>query len=143
MIRVGKKEKDEKTLHDVMIYDHTQNRVNSKLVRAKDGEMGYSKDKQFLVMKLKDGQSFEDVQGRGARSANAYPFLRTKFETFDIVFDMKQFKFEETDRDAFRNHQSMMTLSQLFAGSDSIEKAKIRRRSNVKTSNFPPQSKAP
>ena len=127
VIRVGKKEKDDKTLHDVMIYDHTANRVNDKLVRAKDGEMGYSKDKQFLLMKLKNGQSFEDMQGRGQRSANAYPFLRTKFSTFDIVFDMKQFKFEETDRDAFKNHQSMMTLAQLCAGVDSIEKQKTRR----------------
>jgi lipopolysaccharide export system permease protein len=127
VMRVGKKEKDDKTLHDVMIYDHTANRTNDKLVRAKDGEMGYSKNKQFLIMNLKNGQSFEDVQGRGQRSANAFPFLRTKFETFNIVFDLEQFQFKETDRDAFRNHQSMMTLTQLFAGVDSINKAKVRR----------------
>lgn len=127
VLRVGKKEKDEKTLHDILIYDHSGNRVNDKMVQAHNGEMTYSKNRRFLLMKLKSGNSYEDLANRNNGKQNQFPYLRTTFDDYDLVFDMQQFENNKTPEEAFKNHQSMMTLTQLLAAIDSLEHGRVRR----------------
>ncbi len=127
VMRIGKKDKDGQGIHDVLIYDHTGNRVNDKMVHAEDGTMGYTPDKKYLSMKLVNGISYEDVQGKSGRTVNAFPFMRTSFKTYDILFDMQQFKFKETPKEQFGQHQTMKTLFQLLQAADSLEKSHGRR----------------
>jgi lipopolysaccharide export system permease protein len=125
-LRIGKKEKDERSISDILIYDHQLNRNNTKMIMAKTGTMGYSADKRFLVMELKDGSRYEELQGRTTKT-NAYPFTRTNFKSYETVFDMKQFELDKTDQDAFKTHQSMLNIKQLSAAIDSID-MNIKRR---------------
>ncbi len=127
VMRIGKKDKDDKGIHDVLIYDHSGNRTNDKMVHAADGTMGYTPDKKFLSMKLFNGISYEDVQGRSGRSVNAFPFMRTSFKSYDILFNMEQFKFQQTPQEQFGQHQSMKTLTQLLTGIDSLSRGIDRR----------------
>jgi lipopolysaccharide export system permease protein len=127
VMRIGKKDKDDKGIHDVLIYDHSGNRTNDKMVHAADGIMGYTPDKKYLSMKLANGISYEDVQGRSGRSVNAFPFMRTSFKSYDILFNMEQFKFQQTPQEQFGQHQSMKTLRQLLNGIDSLSHSIDRR----------------
>ena len=52
-IKVGKKEADGKTIHDIMIYDHTSGRGDDNIIVAKDGELLTTADKMFLVFNIK------------------------------------------------------------------------------------------
>ena len=132
VMRIGKKDKDDQTIHDVLIYDHSGNRRNDKMVHAADGTMGYTADKRYLSMKLRNGESYEDVQSRGGRSANSFPFMRTSFKTYDILFDMEQFKFGETPKEQFGSHPTMRTTKQLLAGVDSLGQSRNRRLTLLK-----------
>ena len=126
VMRIGKKEKDEQSISDILIYDHQLNRNNTHMIRAKTGTMAYSADKRFLVMELNDGSRYEELQGRTTKT-NAYPFTRTNFKTYEKVFDMKQFDLDKTDQDAFKTHQSMLNINQLSTAIDSID-VNLKRR---------------
>ncbi|GHV72582.1 hypothetical protein FACS1894201_02650 [Bacteroidia bacterium] len=112
VLRVGKKDSDGKTVHDIQIYDHTENLGNVRMSIAKDGCMQMSKDGQYLVFTLWDGYSYtedlKEVQNRAKR-----PFSRVRFEEQKIKFDLSEFQFQESDDALFSNHYKMMTIASL------------------------------
>src|SRR4030095_15075596 len=73
IIRVGKKDPDGKGLADIMIYDHTDGRGNTKLIQADSGSMVMSEDERFLILTLKHGKSYEEQHDRAASGAG-HPF---------------------------------------------------------------------
>ena len=77
-IRIGKKEDDDQTLTDVLIYDHTENRGNTKMIIAEHGKMAMSEDERFLLLSLFKGASYEEQENRPGHMSR--PLLRTEFE---------------------------------------------------------------
>jgi lipopolysaccharide export system permease protein len=59
-IKIGKKESDNQTLHNVMIYDHTAQKGNTKVVVAEKGKMAMSDDEKYLIVTLFNGNSYEE-----------------------------------------------------------------------------------
>ena len=60
VIRVEQKEEDGRTIHDVMIYDHSDKMGNVKVTVAKSGIMEMSPDQQSIIFQLFDGYSYEE-----------------------------------------------------------------------------------
>ncbi len=128
-MRIGKKSADGRHLKDVMIYGN-QSSGNADLVNqimAKNGEMFTTKDRQYIVMNLKDGVQYQEtVNNRdGIRH---FPFVRIKFKSWQKIFDLTQFERQNTDQKLFQGHQKMLTTSQLRRAIDSIERMGIRGR---------------
>lgn len=110
-IRVGQKDKDGRTIRDIIIYDHTSEMGNDKVIIAKEGEMIPSPDKQFLVFRLKDGWRYEEYDNKKNNTNNEQ--ARMYFRQWDKVFDLSSFKLTRTNEDLFKNAYQMMNVQQL------------------------------
>lgn len=126
-IRVDKKEKDGKTLGDIMIYDHRDMKGNTTVLSAKWGRMEETADRMFLVLSLKDGVSYKEMNDN-PKDVETRPLVRDKFEERVIRFDLSEFKMNRTNEDLFKSNYQMMTLGQLSRVADSLKiKNEIRR----------------
>ena len=82
---VRKKNMDTKILYDLMIYDHSEGFENASIILADSGILKASSDKQFLVLSLFSGESFENLKKQqGAISQQAVPYRRETFRTKEI-----------------------------------------------------------
>lgn len=118
-IRVGKKEKDGKTLKDVMIYDHRAMQGNTVVLYAQGGKMEETADKMYLVLTLNKGVSYKEMADN-EKDARTHPMIRDKFEERVIRFDLSEFKMSRTNEDLFKNNYQMLNLSQLKTTIDSL-----------------------
>ncbi len=135
-IHIGEKEADGRTIHDILIYDHSmQNKGQFTQISASEGEMYPSNDGRFFVMKLKDGYQYMETRPRTAVGPQRdYPFVRTSFEQWTKVFDLSEFELNRTDEDMFKHNRSMMSISQMRVAIDSIS-SRINER-EVTFSNY-------
>lgn len=120
VIKVGKKDKDNQTIHNVMIYDHTENRGNTKLILADKGTMLMSDDDRYLILTLYNGKSYEEQ--RKPKGGDTKPLMRTEFQKEIIRFDLSAFKLTRTNENLFKDNYQMLNLRQLSASADSIVK---------------------
>lgn len=125
-IKIGKKNDDGQTIENVMIYDHTENRGNTKVILAERGKMAMSDDERFLVLNLYKGYSYEDKDNRPGR--NNRPMMRTEFVEETIRMDLSSFKMTRTNEQLFRDNYQMLNLNQLTYASDSIRKKIAERK---------------
>ena len=119
-IKVGRKGSDGKSIYDVMIYDHTQNIGNRKVIIAESGSMLTSNDGRFLMIALKNGSSYEE-QNKKREGVDTHPLMRNAFKEYIIRFDLSQFKLSRTNEELFKGGQQMMNLSQLNKTIDSLQ----------------------
>ncbi|MBU2553527.1 MAG: LptF/LptG family permease, partial [Bacteroidetes bacterium] len=61
VIRAGRKDKDNKTIYDVTIYDHTGRMGNTTVTTAEKGFMEMSPDKKRMIFTLFNGTRYADV----------------------------------------------------------------------------------
>ena len=126
-IRIGKKSSDGQTLSNIMIYDHTMNLGNTKVILSESGKMAMSDDERYLILNLFKGYSYEEKEERQSR--NSHPMMRTEFEEETIRMDLSSFKMTRTNEQLFRDNYQMLNLKQLSYASDSIQR-KIEERKN-------------
>lgn len=122
-LRIGKKHGDGTQLEDVMIYGNKG--FNNSLVNqtlAKKGEMLNSADRQFIVMNLYDGIRYEETTGSNGQQKSKNPFVRTKFSSWQTIFDLSEFDRKKTDEDLFKSNQKMLSSGQLFNAMDSMQR---------------------
>lgn len=120
-IRIGKKDPDQETIHDIMIYDHTGDNGNTKVTLAESGKMKLSTNKRYLVLTLDNGNSYEDIT-QGIKRAADHPLLTNHFEKQTVYFDLSSFKFSRTNEQLFKSNYEMLDLKQLTATADSMGK---------------------
>ena len=60
IIKIGKKEKDGSTIHDILIYQHNYNLLQDNSIVAQSGKMTISPDKKFLEFNLKNGWNYQE-----------------------------------------------------------------------------------
>ena len=128
-IRVGKKDRDGNTLHDVLIYDHRAMQGNNVVLSAKTGTMKETPDKNFLVVTLQNGVSYKDVIDKPEDLQNR-PLVRDKFEERVINFDLSEFKMSRTNEELFKNNYQMLNLAQLKDAVDSLNRKDVTRMEN-------------
>jgi lipopolysaccharide export system permease protein len=77
-IKVGKKEKDDSTLRNVIIYETSQS-LQDNIIVAEEGIMKVTPDQRFLVFTLKDGWRYEE---RGQRASPKSDYIRLGFREY-------------------------------------------------------------
>ena len=119
-IKVGRKDSDGKSIHEVLIYDHTGRIGNRKVVLADSGRMESTPDNRYLVLTLFNGNAYEEqVKYKGG--IDTHPLMRSAFKEYIIRFDLSQFKLSRTNEDLFRGGHQMMNISQLSQAVDSLK----------------------
>lgn len=121
VIKIGKKEKDDSTIRNVVIYE--QNNTGSQqdnMIVANEGTMVVSPDKQSLIFTLKDGSRYQEKADAGGVQTGTQ-LVRMNFKQYKKVMDLSTFKMNKTDDSAFRHNYQMLTIVQLGKSIDSIK----------------------
>lgn len=118
-IRIGKKDPDGVGLRNIMIYDHTSNLGNDKVLTAETGRMEVSPNKRYLIITLNNGNSYEEKLNIPTNSL-AHPLMRSKFEKQVIKFDLSQFRMTRTNEEMFKDNHQMLNVIQLRQQMDTL-----------------------
>ena len=131
VIRVGDKERDDRTIRDVMIYNHTEKKGNIELTLADSGRMEATPDGRYLIFNLYEGYTYQELQDQKSYRQNRQ-FQKTKFREQYRRFDLSGFAMTRTDENLFKNNYSMLNLSQLNYTIDSLGKYYSDKREEFK-----------
>jgi lipopolysaccharide export system permease protein len=118
VIKIGKKEKDDSTIRNVVIYEQTGGQTDNVII-ADSGKMLVTPDKQALEFVLKSGTRYQE-QGNGTPGGSQ--LTRMSFKQYKKVMDLSSFRMNKTDDSTFKHNYQMLTLNQLTRSIDSIEK---------------------
>ena len=137
VIRVGEKDKDEVTIRDVMIYDHThKDRSLVSIVTAKTGQMYPGNEGNCFVMDLYNGEQYREIKEDSKKpEEKGYPTMKTKFKSWRKIFDMSQFDMDAENLNLSRKKFDLLNGFQLQAAIDSFN-VKIENNLNLKVNNF-------
>lgn len=120
VMRIGKKDADNTTIRQVMIYDHSANQGNTSLTLADSGRMEQSRDGGFLLLTLWNGYNYDEKADR--QNEQKRPFQRTHFGEQYRRFDLSGFKMSRTNEDFFKKNYQMLNLKQLAHSTDSLNR---------------------
>lgn len=134
VIHVGSKDKDNKTIYDVKIYDHSESAGNTKVVSAKKGIMELSPDQTKVIFTLFEGSRYTEIKEKGYRESRPFEILH--FDKFVRSFDLAQFQLNRTNEDLFKNHYSMLNIKQLSYSIDSLGNTRDKRKEYYKGKFF-------
>ncbi|MFK7797979.1 MAG: LptF/LptG family permease [Aureispira sp.] len=151
-IYVEKKAANGKVLQGLKIYDHTTTTGYKGQTNAVAGKLFYTKDtaettikvsikdsdsdttilkdtavkRSYLVVKLENGTRYEELDPDSDRPT-AYPHVEMNFDSYTTLFDMSEFEFNQTDKELFKGHYSLLTTKQLLRAIDSLYKRRKER----------------
>jgi len=128
-LRIAEKDKDNETLHNIMVYDHTSNEGNIAVILAKSGKIKMSADKHYMVMDLNNGNSYQEILDN-QQQHDSRPLLINNFAKQTIYFDLSSFKFSRTNEDLFKHNYEMMDMKQLSSSTDSVKAMLDKTRKN-------------
>ena len=128
-IKVGKKEKDKSTLHDVLIYEQS-NGIQDNTIISEKGKMTISKDKKFLEFKLENGNRYEE---KGDYNSTKSEFINLGFQEYNKLFDLSQLNIQKTSDSLFTNNIRMKTMRQINVELDSLKKVPDSMAKKIRT----------
>lgn len=116
--------KDHKTamLYDMMIYDYSEGFQNAKLMVADSGRLYFTADKKYLILKLYDGESFENLDQQQAKATDAkkrIPYRRETYSMKSIMIDFST-EFERLDESILQDQHVSKNVVQLVESIDSV-----------------------
>ncbi|HWB92559.1 MAG TPA: LptF/LptG family permease [Puia sp.] len=120
VIKIGKKEKDDSTIRNVVIYEQNNNGQVDNMIVADSGTMVVTPDKQDLIFTLKSGWRYQEKGDRNV--SNGTELVRMGFKEYKKVMDLSSFKMNRTDDSTFKNNYQMLTILQLGRTIDSLKK---------------------
>lgn len=128
VIRISDKNIERRTLYDVMIYNHTENRGAVDVISADSARTRIDdKDPSSLQMVLYDGVRHEDYKPDPGK-VKSYNYGRTYFDSLLYKFKLKGFELDRTDEGLFARHQVTLSQWKLAEALDSLDE---RRSGNL------------
>lgn len=121
VIRVAHKERDNQTIRDVIIYDHTRQMGNTSVTRAEWGTMVMTADKKYLIFTLYNGFVYDEDPRNGLFNLMR-PITRVKFKENKKRFDLSSFSMQKTNEEFFKDNYQMLNVNQLSFFIDSLNR---------------------
>lgn len=116
VIKIGKKDKDDSTIHNVIIYEKNFDLQDNFMV-AESGVMRITQDQRFLEFELHNGWNYSES---GNRFSINTQFIRLGFKIYKKEFDLSSFKFSRTEDSLFKYDPKMLSVRQLNKAIDSL-----------------------
>ncbi|MEX0811523.1 MAG: LptF/LptG family permease [Chitinophagales bacterium] len=135
-IKVGRKEEDNRSIHDIIVYDQTSKKGNDNILLAESGEMFTSVDERYLILRLYNGHRYQEMID--GKKESTHEHLRTSFDTWEKKFDLSEFALDRSEESFWKNHYQMMNLKQLQSSIDTLYMDVAKRRETLSRnfSNF-------
>ena len=119
VIKIGKKEKDDSTIRNVVIFEGN-NAVQDNLITAESGVMRLSKDKRFLEFVLYNGCRYQE---KGMRNSIQTDYIRMGFKQYTKLLDMSALAMGNSSESALERNPKMLSIRQIDYTIDSIKKS--------------------
>ncbi len=127
-IKIGKKEKNDSVIRDIIIYEQ-KDYLQDNFIVAADGIMRIADNKQDLEFHLKNGWRYEERGTSGAPTE----FIRLGFKEYRKSFDLSSFGLQQRTADSVnKNNARMLSMRQLNTSIDSIKKVNAKISDRVK-----------
>ena len=131
VIKIGKKEKDDSTIRNVVIYEQDYSGLQDDIIVAEKGKMIVTPDHRALEFILQNGALYRE---KGDRASTNTEFVRMGFSEYKKVLDLSSFKLNMTNDSAFRNNYQMLTMRELTRNIDSLDRLNDSYRQRAATS---------
>ncbi len=117
---VEKKDKETGMLHNMMIYDVSKsNDIDQlKIILADSGRISMTEDKTSLLLRLFDGEQFDNLRGQGS-NPNNIPYRRESFSIKEILIPFDN-NFNRMDESGMRNQYVGKNMAELLHTIDSV-----------------------
>lgn len=119
-IRAGTKSKNNDTLKDLLIYDHSAHQGNIVQLYARYGLITQTSDTNYLVLRLLNGNRYEEVQKDPGVANQSKPMMQLSFKRMQVNIPLVDFKLKRTDEEQFKGHGEMLNIWQIDSVSDSL-----------------------
>ncbi len=120
-IKVGKKEADNETIKDVVIYENNAGYSQLNIIKAESGKMKFSENENLLYFTLYNGTRYEELI-ENANYSKSYPATISKFDEQKITFDLSDLDLKNTDKDLFKGSAVMKNINELQFAIDSLKR---------------------
>jgi len=118
-IKVGKKDPDGKTIHNIIIFEQS-NVIQDNCIVAEKGVMNISSDNNYLEFNLENGYRYQE---KGNIMDSSTEYTRLAFKNFKKLFDLSILKKQQTNDSVFRKNFKMLSAAQLSKNIDSLKHA--------------------
>jgi len=116
-IKAQEKFPDNKTMKNVLIYDHTSGIGNNRVILADSSKMFMIYNDKYLKLELYNGNYYsEEPKAREPVDQ----FYRTNFSRMDMVFNLSSFDLKRTKEELFQNNRQMKNIAELTEDMDSL-----------------------
>ncbi len=117
--------KDPKTglLEGMKIYDMSNGFQNAAVIVADSGRVFFTADNKYLLLRLYNGESFENLdqqQQRATSTSKRIPFRRETFQEKQLLIDFDT-EFNRYDESVLADQHVSKDVSQLVASIDSVQ----------------------
>tara|TARA_Y100000746_G_scaffold183934_1_gene162273 strand:+ start:309 stop:1577 length:1269 start_codon:yes stop_codon:yes gene_type:complete len=123
-IKIENKSNSENLLNNILIYDHTDNTGNKKVISAKSGKMVISDDEKYMELTLYNGNSYIELIDNKNKKSN---HRKITFEEDLIRFDLSSFDLKNSEL-LYKGHYAMLNNSQLEKSIDSLNKRVFEKK---------------
>ncbi|MBN2639375.1 MAG: LptF/LptG family permease [Bacteroidales bacterium] len=135
VIRAGSKSKDNNTIYNIMIYDHTKNQGDNQVTVAKKANIELTPNQKKAIFTLYDGYTYHDITNeRGYQQKR--PFEYMKFGKEILSIDLSQLALQRTNEDLFKSNYTMLNVRQLNHAIDSLSEQLVRREKDFRKNSI-------
>lgn len=142
-IYVRHKDKRTGLLCDLMIYDYSNGFQNATVMVADSGRLAFSADNKYLILRLYNGESFENLnqqQQRITATQKNVPYRRETFAEKQLLIDFDT-EFNRYDESVLQDQHVSKNVVQLIQSIDSVqvlaeEKSRDQSRNLVENRYF-------
>ena len=120
ILRVERRDKKTGMMYNIQVYDHTQNKGNTRLTVADSGIIRMSKAKDYLTFQLFDGINYQEENRRRYRDTSL-ALQRIKFHSQEMVIQLENYAFHQSDSARYGEQVRSMNLKSLRHGQDSLQ----------------------
>ncbi len=130
-IKANKKYDDDKSLGDLIIYNHSKGKGNNEVILADSALMYTILGDKYLVMELFDGKSYTEEENTSTEKDKPANFIRNFFDHNKVVFSLSSFEMERTDKDLFSSNRLMKNERELRHDVDSMKRDVLESKRNI------------
>lgn len=131
VIHVGSKDPDNGTMHDIIIYDHSNGMAETNVIVARRGVMRTTMDNNYLLFTLDSGYTY--TEPTTGEYYHKRPLTSINFRRQTIAFDISSFAYNRSTEDLFRGGYQMMNISELNRAIAHLDSNMMKRRSDCYT----------
>lgn len=120
-IRVARRDDKTNLMHDILIYDHSENAGNVAVTCADSGYITVTDDQQYIMVELFNGVTYDEVRDGGrVNEQEGYPARRVAFARQKFIKKLEGFGFQKRDESIFSDSYNVLRLDQIWDYQDSL-----------------------